>query len=452
MSIYHNINIENISKNNNNNNNDKNNNDNLFEEYDLQSLDSLKYTNDIVKEIMNNFKSYKWRKYNTNVLMLDIYNKKKETRGCFDSLYVNINNNNNNTDDNIDEINIKFIYITPHIIFLDQKRGCAIVDIINMAPSIKSSFEDACIIPTINYRSWENKSVEFFRHQDLTLMDDRYVSLGTFYEYHRNKIYLLKNFETFLQKIYHIFTNTNFIPYFIHPDRLILQRDQILKVISPSLFQYIHSPYAPTKKLRHRLYSHPRVLHEKETKYKDFDQKMIKDIVNLFLDFFHSCFVTILWIYNNNNNNNNNSVIYSLTRNEECLCYDIMKTFPNRKQKTTITTKNKIQPQQYFDFDENYIFHLYMNDNNNNNNNEQQLTLNCKNVYGFCLCYSNVENIKIREIVHNYGCQHLQLSLPIILDNAMKESNERKQMDIFNNFIAIEFNLLIQFLNQLVIL
>ena len=69
----------------------------------------------------------------------------------------------------------------------------------------------------------------------------------------------------------------------------------------------------------------------------------------------------------------------------------------------------------------------YYNNNNNNNNNNYQL----------------------RNLIHNYGCQHLQLTMPNILNNAMKQAHHHNQLKIFTSRIELEFYIFSRFLHEL---
>ena len=101
MSFFHPIYID-------NNNDDNNNNDNpgaagkknKFENYDLESLDPLIYTNKFIESVVNKFHPYKWKNNYTNILKLDvvytiknddnnIFNNNNSSNICFDFLYIN---------------------------------------------------------------------------------------------------------------------------------------------------------------------------------------------------------------------------------------------------------------------------------------------------------------------------------------------------------------------------
>ena len=155
----------------------------------------------------------------------------------------------------------------------------------------------------------------------------------------------------------------------------------------------------------------------------------MKDTVDLFLDFFHSSFVTLLWIYNNNRMN--------LTRNINNIFNEISVLKNNKRKKYHNVQNNKT-------FEENYFSNLYENDFD-----DEVIINQCKNIYGFCLNYSHRDNKELQEIIHNYGCEHLQNIMPIILDNAIKETNDKNEPKIFISAIDLQFQIFINFLDEL---
>lgn len=400
---------------------------NYFEKYDVDSLDSLKYTNEFIKSIITNFQAHKWKNKYTNILKLDVtYNKKNNfplNNISFDSLYIN-----KKRIEEDDEIDVRLIYVTPHIIFFNYDKGYSTTDIISM--KLIENIQDICIIPKFNYRSYDNKSIEFISDDENRWMSYNYVTLKSFCDYHGNNDnykYSLENFKQFLERIFKTLSETNFIPYLIHPNRLILYKDESLRIISPNILQYIYSPYAKARKIQHVLFSHQRVLLNMMCKNENFLEKMMKDTVDLFLDFFHSSFVTLLWIYNNN---------IVLMRNINNIFFnDISSNLKIKKRKSNIPNSSN--------FEQNYFQNLYAEEEEEKENNNNL----CKNEYGFCLNYYH--NTCLRKLIHNYGCEHLQKIMPIVLDNAIKEANNKNQPNIFISSIQLQFEIFIEFLNEL---
>ena len=71
-------------------------------------------------------------------------------------------------------------------------------DIINM--KIIQNIENICVIPKFNYRSHDNKSVEFISDDDNRLMSHNYVTLKSFCDYYcnnHNYKYPIENFKKF---------------------------------------------------------------------------------------------------------------------------------------------------------------------------------------------------------------------------------------------------------------
>ena len=457
MSFFHPIYIDN--NNDNNNNNDDNPGGpvvkkNKFENCDLESLDSLIYTNEFIKSIVNKFHPYKWKNKYTNILKLDVvYTIKNDTTNnnifnnnnniCFDSLYIN-KNNINNEDDN-DDIDIRLIYVTPHIIFYNFIKGYSTTDIINM--KIIQNIENICVIPKFNYRSHDNKSVEFISDDDNRLMSHNYVTLKSFCDYYcnnNNYKYPVEKFKKFSKRVFEILLDTNFIPYFIHPNRLILYKDETLRIVSPNILQYIYSPYSPPKKIQHVLFSHPRVLLNVTSKSENFLEKMTRDTVDLFLDFFHSSFVTSLWIYNNNNNN----IHMSLTRNINNIFNDVSSVIKNNKRKRKNVQKSIINNKTFEQINFLNLYHDDDDDGDSDHDENNKLINPCRNIYGFCLNYYH-HDINLRKLIHNYGCEHLQKIMPIVLDNAVKEATNKNQPKIFMSTIQLQFEIFIRFLEEL---
>ena len=465
-------NDDNINNNNNNNNNNDNNND-TFELSDLRDLYHLKFANNNIKRMINNFMSFKWKnsKY-SNLLQLDLSSKNykqfhNESIGstiCFDSLYVNKINNDNDTEE------IKLIYITPHIIFANFVHGYSTADILNMKII---DVEKICVIPKFVFRSIQNKSVEFIDKKQHSTKSNRYVTLQSYLNYYNNHNYDLSNIETFLNNVFEVLIETNYIPYFVHPQRLILYADENIKILSPNLLQYIFSPYWNSKKIQHTLFSHPLVLkninnhHNDANNNQTFLQEIINNTVDLFLDFFHSLFVTVLWIYNSNDNNNNNNNISSenVIRNAYNIFHSMTSAIMNRnnnnnllgrgnnrnnssssnssiRKKNIKINKNNFQLNCFMNLYNNNDNHLKYNSNNNNND----ISL-CKNTSGFCLIYE--KEYELRNLIHNYGCDHLQLTMPLVLNNAITRAHNHNQPEIFMSSIKLEFDIFANFLYQL---
>ena len=141
-------------------------------------------------------------------------------------------------------------------------------------------------------------------------------------------------FREFIDKIYNFFIESKFIPYLIHPNRLILYKNKNLKLISSNIFQYIFYPHISKLRIK----DPKNIMCEEEEllplNKHNFTEKMMEDTVNLFLDFFHSCFVTLLWIIHNNNNNV--SPESQICRNMDNFIYNVNITKKKQKNNNKI--------------------------------------------------------------------------------------------------------------------
>ena len=395
-----------------------------FESKDLDSLECLRMTNESVAILINNFDSFKWKnnKY-TNLLMLDFCTKNSNYKFlnntvCCDSLYVNKNNNKDM---------VKAIYVTSHIIYYHYIDGYSIADILSRKII---NVEKLCVIPKLVFRSFENKSIELI--DEKTFKNNRYVTLKAFYDYYNNEKYNLEHIQTFLNNVFDVLVHNNLLPYFIHPQRLFLYEDDSIKLASPNLLQFILSPYFRYAKIQHSLFSHPTVLERNEdnSNKNKYAQRIITDSVDLFLDFFHSLFVTVLWIHNLNNG----KAFDYIVRNEHSFFNNMTSIFMKNSKSTKINKSN---------FKEENFLNLQKNNNNNNNSNNINT---CKYIHGFCL---NYYDDSLRELIHNYGCHHLQVNMPLFLNNAMTQANDNNQQEIFLFGVRLEFEKFSNFLNQL---
>lgn len=161
---------------------------------------------------------------------------------------------------------------------------------------------------------------------------------------------------------------------------------------------------------------------------------MMKNTVDLFLDFFHSAFVTALWIYNNNNNIS----CENLTRNSYSSYTDmtcVLKTTKTKKKNNVTINEGNLE--------KNYFSSLNNHDNDKENENKT-----CTHKMGFCLSYYK-DSDDIRNKIHNYGCQHLLEVMPTCLYYAIEEANNANQSDSFIDKINVEFKLFLLFLDTL---
>ena len=487
------------NNNNNNTNNNNNNNNNLtlpkkiaksknvnkirlahFEKDDIICLGTIAIFNKTIKSKIQCFNPYKWHG-NANLLYVSSppTNKSRTTESflsshlegrSYDSLYVNHKIKNKNKDHKGNEE--KCIYITPHIIFFHEVEGKTTIDLL-LESSIRDLFENIVTQPSLHLRSYTNKSIEFFNNDDIK--NDRYPTLGTFLaqlpeqiseSMQERKNHYLQAFGTFIDKIGTVFLNTLYMPYFIHPHRLFLFKNDIIKIISYNLMHYIFSPHAIQYKLRDIVYSHPlslstnssNFLHfnnndvsgtdkplENKNIFNECNQRLKANIINLILDFFHSAFVTTLWIASVGGYNNERAI----NRNYICLLSgngNLLPTFPahnyykqfNKNKSGNNNTSKRTLIKSMEDQSSNECTRLLFD-------NEQ-----CQNPYGFCQAISLYTNNKnLANIAHRYGCHHLLSVCPIILNEAMDNSILNVGSEYLKNAVMAEFLLLKSFIEEL---
>ena len=92
---------------------------------------------------------------------------------------------------------------------------------------------------------------------------------------------------------------------------------------------------------------------------------------------------------------------------------------------------------------------LYKNNSNRNNNTKDYDITICKNMYGFCLNYYDNQSYELRNLIHNYGCQHLQLNMPLVLNNAIMQANDKDDPEVFLSCIKLEFQIFSTFVDNL---
>ena len=514
------------NNNNNNNNNNKNRNDKdkiSFDVYDIESIYTLKCSNSLVAKLLGNFMSYKWKNRHNNLLKLDLYtrsyNKVKtdmiDKSITYDSLYVNKNSMGTNKkkkrndreregrgrnshenghvdddddedddddgddnddnddavddDDDDDDDHAHLIYITPHIIFYNYENGSSTVDLINL--NIIDNIDRICIMPKYIFRSHENKSIEFIRDSRCEFKNNRYVTLKAYCEscmVHGNNRYTydIVNFQAFISSVENSFKENHLIPYFVHPQRLVIFRDDSLRLISPNLLQFIYSPFSRLKKIHHLTFSHPRVLTSfgqqqvPVTSLNGVTVKMMRNTVDLFLDFFHSSFVTALWIYNFNNSRSNDSLlvrnIYSVF-NDYCYASSPFSFHnnnnnnnnnnKNKKRKKVIVSETVINETNY---ELNHILSQYSSCNTDPEveTDKGKAPINRTSRYGFCRGFHS-DDTEIKNVVHNYGCIHLLSALPLGLDFSIQQANDDNCVDRFLRQVDAEFTIFLNFLDIL---
>ena len=401
---------------------------------DDYSLFALSVTTPLAKSIFDEFIPYKWRsKQSTNLLNYSPLIKRKikyinEIESiAFDSIYVNQANNSC----------YKIIYITPHLIWFEPLEGMSPLDFFyrGTIPNITK----VAVIPQVKFRSYNNKSVEVisFKEEEENdrLMSNRYCTLAAFCEFNDASFsFKYTHYLDFIDRIYEFFSNHLFLPYIIHPHRLLLYSDNVIKLVSCNLLQYIFSPHASERKIKDVIFSH---YNSFSNDNDDFQEKLKQDAINIILDFFHSSFVTSLWFLLVNSGHKKN--LNDLYRNVTKTTTSCIKNKPKKKKKL----ETEIINSQLF-------WGNYKNDH------ASDILIECDNPYGFCRLFSYYNydinmhtESNISKLIHKYGCLHLSYTLPDTLEQAIIKSNTNDSYDYLKNSITIEFELFKSFITSI---
>ena len=432
---------------------DENNTYNKFDDDDAVSLTALALLNNTTKKSIDNFQPYKWYgKFN----FLHI----QEDFDCFDALYVNKKKQ-------IKENEYQIIYTTSHLIFFHENEGKTTPDVLCHDNNLFDKFKQVINKPSMIQRSFTNRSCEF--SNNLNLLNDRYPTVGTFLAQkslqinneNANQIsnMLLKALLNLINEVNTMFATTLYLPYLIHIDRLLLLKENILKVVSPNFLHFVLSPHIAQHKVMCLLFSHPRSLVEdekcnkqkKKKRHIKIEQMFKKNGANLILDFLHSSFVTALRIASFCDSNNGNTVTrngFFLMGMDTCSGCNTSIWMNGTKNKTK--NKNK---------DTNIIqnttkIQLLMKNKSQNKEDEkerQQPFFNCQSVFGLCKSQAMYKgNVEISRMVHNYGCQHLLSVSPTIIDDSFCNATQFFNTSFIINTFSTEIECLKTFISELI--
>ena len=382
------------------------------------SLKILADMNDHVDAMIKECNLYKWRGSSVDAQNYINNNSNKIHKLLYpnvtnfvsrDCVYIGKNKTSTTT--------IVCIYLTDHLICFHPTEGYATIDILYRS---NLNYELIACVPKYKYRTFDNKSVEFLYmndDDDLLLLDDKYITMGLYAERYGGgeKMELLSSMLSFLDNVGIFFDKTLYIPYIIHPYRLVLLKNNVTKLISCNLLQFILCPFVRDQKLCDVLFIHPITI--KNSKANTFGNKaFLKTCTrNILLDFFHSFFVTIVWILLGENKHalvNNRHFCNGLFNN-----YQIMLDNVNKKKKK-LPKEILLQETAALEVD------------------------GCKNPFGYCQISEFDENEK--KIIHEYGCEKLNLlsvALDLILD---REDGENAILQL-KELIKKEFSNLHQF-------
>ena len=312
------------------------------------------------------------------------------------------------------------MYVTPHLIFNHIDSGQCTLDILYRSPL---NFETIAMSPKYKFRSYDNKSVEFVvcHDDEMKVKSKAHPSLGLFREKERQNYptgRLLNRYLEFVDKIHEFFSCTKYLPYMIHPYRLILFEDEDLKLISCNLIHYIYHPYMASRKLIDVHYSYPEGIFIPA--YTSPAEMLTRNSVLLVLDFLHSVFVTALWI--------------------------------NRPiEMGEISRNNTLLPQGSDDEDENDDEKRKKNHDpfwiepgiSSSSSSSKKYFRKCRNPYGYC-------NAVKSDLVHDYGCSHLLSLAPAILISAVNTASDKEDTRIFTECVSKEIALIKSFISEII--
>lgn len=400
-----------------------------------ESLTILAYMCDTVQVILKNFLPYKWKgncidalrhnNNNCNIMNTFLYDNIAHFNAK-DNLYIGTIKSKDQeaakSSSSSSSSVVLTIYSSEHLI-CSNMEGHSTLDILYRG---NLNYDSIACTPKYKYRTYDNKSVEFY-YLDKPL-HEKYITIGLHSEKYGGEYLkeLLYGMGGFLDNVRTFFNRTFYIPYLIHPYRLVLLKKNVVKLISGNLLQYVLCPYAPTKKLCDILFTHPNIIKNYKSKKRD-DKKVFLKLCtnNIIIDFFHSFFVTILWILlceNYNNLDLNRQSCNGFFKEHEKL-YEFMKR-KKQKSKDFLEKSNK------------------KNEDDNNNNNLDHSC--CKNGFGYCQTNHLDENQ--RKLIHDYGCEHLNSTFPAVLDVVLNMKDRQEAITQLRQLVDQEFLELMKFI------
>ena len=406
----------------------------LFEDFDTQSIQILSLTNDIAKTYLEDFTPVRWWRRSFNALAYLPSSKMK--------MKINNNNNNNNNNNKIiyDAVYVAtdknhlllVLYITPHLIFNHIDSGQSTLDILYRSAL---GFESIAISPKYKFRSIDNKSVEFVvcRDDELKVKSLVHPSLGLFCEKERQNYptgRLLNKYLEFVDKIYLFFSATQYLPYMVHPYRLILFEDDELKLISCNLMHYLYYPYMTSRKLSDIHFSYPDGM--LISTYNSPAEMLMHNSVQLVLDFLHSVFVTALWISRPIGLEEifmNHHIITSYNKDND-------RVNKRSKKDHKIIDPFWIEPRISCASCDSISSGSCSSSN-------KRYSRRCQNPYGYCLAMKS-------DLVHEYGCSHLLSMAPNMLISAVNNASEKEDKNIFTNCVLTEISVIKTFISEII--
>lgn len=396
-----------------------------------RSLELLSNMNYDVQSILKNFVAFKWKgqSFNAQLHMNNNCNKNSllyenlNIVQCNDELYVGF------LEKEDDNHRLLMIYLSDNLISYDV-RGQLTIDLLYRG---NVSYSKVACCPAEIYRTYDNKSVEFcyFDTDDEELWDKRYITLGLFHEKFSGEylMELLQTILSFLNNIEILFEETLFLPYIIHPYRLILFKDNMARLVSCNLLQYVLCPYMAERMLCDLLFSHPNVIKHNKKNINPNHTTFLKCCTkNVILQFFHSFFVTVIFIILGENNQNlgiNRGYCNAYHKGYEVM-FDYFKHCKNNKRKKP---SDKIEQEKE-------VYELLA------------MTTKCQNSFGYC--ETNKLHDNQRKLIHEYGCEHLLNVTPLCLNVFLDREHDQDSILHLKNLIKKEFFKLRQFVCDII--
>lgn len=506
-----------------------------FETSDVLSLTVLSLSCGTADRILKDFNSLKWWGRTLNALAyLPVSKMNVESIGLtsssHDALYVNRNKNGK----------LALLYVTPHLIFYHYDTGMSTLDSLYRGPL---NFESVAVTPTFKFRSFDNKSVEFVamgeggeaaqrneeEQVDLEYPSNRYrrpnphqethqqvlksithPTLGLFCERTngRDNNNFLTVFHSFIDNVRDFFDKTMYIPYIIHPYRLLLYENNYIELISCNLLLYAFHPHVPSWKIRDAIFSHPMTMTNTDTLStipfgKDnniaisrtttdtvrtdvavTEDKLNSDTVNLVLDFFYSTFTTTLFLYNNKLPSRNLTNIRQTYQQYQQQLFgnnlpaSIHRPRQMRRRKNThilinnrgnnLKSNNNDNTTSHFPITTSYstptlsslssslsssspssssssVSSSSLWMQHHNPREYNAITpILCQNYYGFCHAFHDTAAFNP---IHEYGCNHLLSFAPIVLSSAIREANTNGDKGLFRDCVIREMFVLQKFIS-----
>ena len=297
-----------------------------------------------------------------------------------------------------------YLYISPHFLYINPPDGRCLSEFIPQQGILVNIVAKTVMIPTETVRSTDGCCVEYFTNRGSQTKKNVVESFNLLSDCLNNdkytNIFILELFIDFIDRLISLFIETKYLPYFIHPDRLILTTTSNpnnnnnnnnddddnehhhpsthVQIASLNLLSYIFSAQNVKEKILNATFSHPMSFLDRCDSDDEITRTINSDICFIILDFFHSAFVTSLWI---------------LTSGQYQYLSRVKRNSVNNHVPIKISREKLSKIEKCWK--------------------------SCNNDYGFCHGFE-----KKKKLVHNFGCLHLMQIMPQILEKTINESSQ----------------------------